>query len=302
MAKLHDVKQQNKQDIIKLLFLEKILSKKRIALTLGLSFASLTNLCRELLEEGLIIEKEAIISKKAGRREIALEINKNFKRIIGVTINPEVTTIIVSDLSFTILKKVVMRTQPLGEPHFDSIINVIHKISSNLLLSSLNTLGICISIYGNTDGIYAYNGIWSVPTNVIEYLSSKLNLPVVMDNNTRCNAMLEQIYSTNADFIFIKYIEAGISGAVVSNGVILYGQDNNIADIGHTIVNISGEYCDICKRKGCLEKTISMETILSFAKEHFHSDPIIMSLCNNDSDNITMNKIIEAVELGSIIE
>ncbi|ONI43117.1 hypothetical protein AN640_06690 [Candidatus Epulonipiscium fishelsonii] len=300
MATLNDVKQQNKQAIIKLLFLEKILSKKRLALSLGLSFASLTNLCKELFDEGLIIEKEAIISSKAGRREIALEINKNLKKIIGITINKKTTTILVSDLSFNILNSVTIETQSSDQFYLDNIINAINKISQKFSLSNLNILGISICIEGITEGIYN-NKIWTPPLNIVEYLTQKLNLIVVMDNDIRCNAMFEYIYNQEPNFIFIKYLETGINGAVILDGMILHNQNSTIVDIGHTIVNTAEEYCDICKRKGCLEKAISFATILSFAKEHFQYDHILVNLCENNPDNITITKIVEAVELGSII-
>lgn len=65
---------------------------------LGLSSPLLTNICNELKEKSLIFEGSTLPSNKAGRPEVALNFNYNLKKIIGINISSEFTTIIISNL------------------------------------------------------------------------------------------------------------------------------------------------------------------------------------------------------------
>ena len=303
MRPLLEIKQKNKQKIIYLLCTQEHLSKKRLAIQLGLSPAVLTKLCSELINEKLIIETDPISSNKAGRKEIGLTINTHFGYFIGITLNHNKTIVILSDLKMNILDETCINTSHKAYSHLDNVINSLYELINRNNIDISKILGIAISIKGHTDGVYSYTGIWDTTINVKDYLSSKIDIPIVIDNGIRCSAMLEQFSNNDlSNFIFIKYMLPGIGGATVKHNRVQRGENHLITDFGHIIVDPKGPYCPICKRRGCLESTISLEKILSYAKTIFSvkESPILFEICEGDISNISIKNILKSAEKGSI--
>lgn len=303
MKHLSEIKEKNKSDILRLLYTKRKLSKKRIALELNLSSSVLTKLCNELLKEGVIIETEPLESTNVGRKEIGIEINPTYKYCFGVTINHKKTAVLLVDLKTNVIYQHKFITSLDAKDHLDNVIDLLNEIIKKYSLDKNSILGIGISIKGITDGINSYCGIWNSVINVKGYLEEKLKLPIVMDNGIRCSAMLEQFNTNYNNFLFIKYMEPGIGGAIVKHGRVLRGETHTIMDFGHMIMERDGDYCSICKRRGCLESIISIERSLQFANEHFNQNdsPILWDICNGNPDNISVENIIKAVDHGSII-
>lgn len=302
MKHISDIKDKNKKDIIRLLYKKPTMSKKRAAIELGLSPSVITKLCSELIGENIIIEKEPIDSNNLGRKEIQIKVNPNYKRCFGITINHISTTILLVDMDINVLYEQSFHTDLDSKLHLEKTVELLKTILKDYNLTKTDILAIGISIKGNTDGTYARFGIWNNTVNVKNYINEKLDIPVVMDNGIRCSAMLEQLYSNEDNFIFIKYMEPGIGGALILNGNIERGERNSIVDFGHMIVETSGDYCPICKRKGCLESIISIENMTKFIKTNFSKDffPILWEICKGDIENINIANIIKAAEEGCI--
>ena len=221
MKHLTEIKEKNKSDILRLLYTKRELSKKRIALELGLSSSVLTKLCNELLNEGIIIETNPLKSSKVGRKEIGIEINPTYKYCFGITINHKKTAILLVDLKTNIICQRKFVTLLNAQKHLDNVIDCLSEIISKYSLDKNSILGIGISIKGITDGTKSYCGIWNSVIDVKGHLEEKLGLPVVMDNGIRCSAMLEQFHTNYNNFLFIKYMEPGIGGAIVKHGRVL---------------------------------------------------------------------------------
>lgn len=302
MSRLAEIKNKNKQSILRLLFTQPFLSKKKISHALNLSPSAITKLCAELMEEGAIVEAtDSIDSNKVGRKEIALSINPTYGYTIGITINHQGTHLLLTDLQKNILDQKHISTDKNISIYLETLINSLNELTYRNT-SYHPILGIGISIKGRTDGIYSFSGIWNNPVSIVEPLKQAIDLPVIMDNGVRCSALLTQFETDLTDFTFIKYVEAGIGAALIEDGQIKTGQSHSIAEFGHMILDPSKDYCPICKRRGCLESISSIEKLQASIKNDFspHTYPILWELCNGDPKNITMKRINQAVEEGSI--
>lgn len=300
MNQISEVKLRNKRNILKPLCTKENMSKKRLSLQLGLSSSVLTKLCAELIEEGIIVESDTIASAGVGRKEVLLTINPTYCVLLGITINHKISTIILTDFSMNVLHTVSIPTTMNPEEHLHHLVDLCREIITES--THKNLLGIGISIKGVTDGESSLSGMWNKTVRVREYFAEKLSLNVVMDNGIRCSAMLDQFTNDNNNFIFIKYMEPGIGGSIVKHGQILRGATNTILDFGHMIVNPDGDYCPVCKRKGCLESTISFDRILHHIKSNFSEDamPMLFEICEGDVERINIQTIITALDGGSI--
>jgi predicted NBD/HSP70 family sugar kinase len=300
---LIDVKQNNKRNILKILYSPGIWSKRRIADKLKLSPSVITRLCSELSKENIIQSHEAIHSEKAGRREVEIDINKNFKKCIGVSLDDKFAKIILTDLKFNIMKSTKIVVTDDAAASLTLVINSIKQLIKDFHLDSNDILGIGISIKGNTDGETSYNGVWSTEQNVTNILKAAFSWPIFLDNGVRCSAIYEQLKNTENNFVIIKYVAEGIGSALVLNGELQYGQNHNIADFGHTIIDPQLDYCPICKRAGCLESIVSIEKIILFTQEHFNQTelPILWKIAEGSKSNITLATILKALDYGEIL-
>ncbi|MFL0164043.1 ROK family transcriptional regulator [Candidatus Clostridium helianthi] len=302
MKHIHEIKDKNKKDILRLLYTKQNLSKKRIASELGLSQSVITKICAELIADGIIIESNQIKTQKVGRNEIEIKINPTYKYCFGITINHKKTTILLTDLALNIIKETSFSTILDPQEHISRVISSLRELIADNLLESKYFMGIGISIKGVTDGKYAYHGIWDTVVDMKSPIQQAFNIPVAVDNGVRCSALLEQLHSNEKNFIFLKYMEPGIGGALVRNGKIERGETHSIVDFGHLIINPDGSYCPVCKRRGCLESIISIEQMLNYAKSNFRLDfcPVFWNLCEGLSKNINISNIIKSAEHGSI--
>lgn len=302
MKHISDIKSKNKKDIIRLLYTKNIMSKKRMAIELELSPSVMSKLCSELIKENIIIEMDTIDSKRLGRKEVEIKINPDYKKCIGITINHISITILLVNMELKVINEATFKTSKDFKSDLSKIIDIIKKMKSDYSLDDDNILGIGVSVKGSTDGVYSYSGIWDSKVNIKNYIEDNLNISTVVDNGIRCSALLEQLYSNENNFIFIKYMEPGIGGAIILNGNIKRGENNLIMDFGHIIVEPELDYCPICKRRGCLESIISIEKILLNIKNNFTKEfsQILWDICNGDIENINISNIIKAADDGCI--
>ena len=96
---LENVKNQNRSSILKLLNDHGPMSRKDISARLGLTPASVTTLCAELLAQNILFELgEVQQDKRAGRRKILLGINYTYRYVLSISIELPATCITLCDL------------------------------------------------------------------------------------------------------------------------------------------------------------------------------------------------------------
>ena len=92
-------KSQNRSSILKLLNDHGPMSRKDISARLGLTPASVTTLCAELLAQNILVELgEVQQGNRAGRRKILLGINYTYRYVLSISIEMPSTCITLCDL------------------------------------------------------------------------------------------------------------------------------------------------------------------------------------------------------------
>ena len=115
---LGNVKISNRSAILKLLNDYGAMSRKDIAIELGLTPATVTLICTELLSAGVLCEKgEVEEEKRAGRRKVLIDINYQYRYVLTISIEAEVTCIAISDLKGHSLDVVRMKTDGTQDPN-----------------------------------------------------------------------------------------------------------------------------------------------------------------------------------------
>ncbi|MBC8490521.1 MAG: MarR family transcriptional regulator, partial [Bacteroidetes bacterium] len=112
------VKSKNRSKFLRLLNNNEVMSRMDVASTLSLTRATVTNICSNMIEKGIIIEKGEMKEKKrAGRKKILIEINYKYKHVLGINIEPDFTYISISDLKGEIVICKKIKTISGGKPN-----------------------------------------------------------------------------------------------------------------------------------------------------------------------------------------
>lgn len=305
MKQLEKLKINNIMSVLEFIRLHENCSKKYISSSIGLSSTLLTNICNHLKEKHLIIEGDVLASNRAGRKEIALNINYSLKKIIGINISNEYCEIVISDLKPSLLfsKRISVNSEN-GEEIIKSVIDIIFLYMKENNLSINDFVGIGISSKGTTDvekGIIGEDFL-TKKLEIKEYLIKKINIPVFIENDVKTLSIAQNFFFPEYDdFFLVKYTIHGIGGAIFKNNS-LYTSKNPVGKIGHIIIDPSKDYCPICKRKGCLESIISINKIKEELKSYFNTEtaPILTSELNGNFNNFSIEKLFSAFEKGSI--
>lgn len=306
MKQLEKLKINNIMSVLEFMRLNENCSKKFISSSTGLSSTLLTNICNHLKEKNLIIEGDVLASNRAGRKEIALNINYSLKKIIGINISSEYCEIVISDLKPSLLfSKRIPTNLKDGDKLMESIFSIIFSYMENNSLSINDFAGIGVSSKGTTDiekGIIGEDFL-EKKLEIKEHIKEKISLPIFIENDVKSLSVAQNFFFPEYDdFFLIKYTIHGIGGALFKDGTLYTNKENIVGRIGHIIIDPKEDYCPICKRRGCLESIISINRIKKELEKNFNKkdSPVLAEELNNSFGSFNINKLFSAFEKGSI--
>lgn len=309
---LENVKIRNKSTVLKLLNRKGAMSRKDIAKEVGLTPATVTVLCTEMIEEGILQEKgEMQEERRAGRRKILVDIAYGCKCVVAVSIESKKTYISACDLKGNLISGKIIKTDTSIAPI--EFLKVIEKECKVLLweneIEQRSVLGMGICIPGIVDrnrgiSIRAY-GIWKEEVRIKEIMQETMSCPVIVENNIKAFAEGELLYGagrTGDNLLFVKW-GPGVGSAIVTQNQIYEGKDHRAAEIGHYIIEPNGELCH-CGRRGCLETKVSTEAIIKrirsiYSKEH---TPRLYENTGGDIELISESNFTEWAESGNELD
>ena len=87
------------------------------------------------------------------------------------------------------------------------------------------------------------------------YISSKLGVRTIMDNDANVGALGEGHYGAGQGYdpLFYMTLSTGIGGGIVHKGGVYRGADSYAGEIGHLTIRPDGPEC-LCGAYGCLER------------------------------------------------
>lgn len=249
------------------------LSRVELAASAGLAAQTVSNICRRLLDSGLIVEAGKETSGPGKPRTI-LRLNPRGMYAIGVHIDPTLTSYALLDAVGTVLISVDEPTDLAVEPavavramgaRIRTIITESGVVKSRIAGVGVATPGPVDTASGTVVAPPHMPGWTRVPLQ--EILQETTGLPVVVEKDVTASAVAELwvgAATTDANFIFV-YMGTGIGAGLVLNDEVVRGSSGNVGEIGHIITDPDGPMCD-CGRRGCVKVTCMPETIVATAK------------------------------------
>lgn len=307
------VKQHNLQVILLNLLYEPVLSRSQLAKKTGLSNTTITNLIAELIEQGIVTEKNATNEKQEGLRPVgrprtSVCLEPNARSVIGVHIGVGTFRVAITNLRGEIIDSKLHNFE-VNTPPTEVLDQIIEAIESAILESAFDRqtiLGVGVGASGLVDfstgvNLLAPNLNWhDVPLR--EYLQSKLPFPVIVDNNVRSMAIGETYFGAGleVDSVAFVYGRTGVGAGLTFKGRVFRGSSKGAGEIGHNAMMLQdGEPCR-CGNKGCLETLISESVILQRAEDIARLNPngILASTLKGASENSPIENVFEAARQG----
>lgn len=282
--KAENLKQANRIHILHLIRRGEI-SRAKISATLGMSKPNVSLLVEELIQEGLVIETGyGKSSDIGGKRPILLELNAQAGWIAAIHFNEETVETALTDLRGRVLLHARHETQ-LHDNYEDTFQPIIRELLEQVSAlrdqgyhQPLLACGISCKGYIHTaSGTLRFTS--AIPqwkdAPIAHHVSSKLNIPVFMENDARALALAD-IYSEREQeletFVSVS-IGLGIGTGVVVNKEIYRGAFDGAVNFGHTMIVENGPVCD-CGNQGCWEALASLSAMMRELQHRLDDDEI----------------------------
>lgn len=251
-------KNANTALVTEAIWLKGEVSRVDISRSLHLYRSTVTNIISFLLESGVVLEGETSKSpSQGGRKPILLSLNDSFGCVMGIDIQPSHYRIAI--LSFS-GKTLCEEKGSLGDISLEDMIWNILDIAFSMHRECVKTpvLAICFSIPGvinNETGEIIYSNPFKIEKfNLKNYVKSKYDYPIYVDNDANCAAWWD----------LVKYEEHKEENAIVLVGD--YHEDTNVSNdrigiglgigivingkVYHGSHYKAGEFCSVSWYKG----------------------------------------------------
>jgi len=266
---VRDLRRDTRSALLWSLYLSKQRSRQELSDTTGLSQASVSNVVRELLDEGIVIEAGSVESD-GGRPRILLEMNPDYGYVIGVDIGETCVLAGLFDLTMTERAKAEFRLNPAEHDVgvvVQGVLSGLHTVLAATGIEPAAILGVGVGVPGIVEQgpevlvhgqTYGWEG---VPLERL--LRSGTELPLYFENCAKTTGQAELWFgagkgATNA---VVALIGSGVGASLISGGSIYRGATSSAGEWGHTAIVVGGRACR-CGSRGCLEAYVGAEAIL----------------------------------------
>jgi predicted NBD/HSP70 family sugar kinase len=266
---VRDLRRDNRSVLLWSLYFDQPLSRQDLSQATGLSPASVSNVTRELISDGVVVEAGSVDSD-GGRPRVLLRMNPDHGYVIGVDVGETRIRVELFDLMMNVRAKA---DYPLN-PHEHGVREVVDGILTGLDtvladggVDSSAVLGVGIGVPGVVEQgaevlVHGQTYGWdAVPLERL--LRAGTELPLYIDNGAKTMGQAELWFGAGrgAQNAVIALIGSGVGVSIITNGSTYRGSTSSAGEWGHTTVMVGGRTCR-CGSSGCLEAYVGAEAIL----------------------------------------
>lgn len=290
-----ELKKHNKYIVLNEIIKKQPVSRKELSSELDVSHATISYICKDLIESNLIEETKSLKST-GGRPPKVLEFKGANKFTVVVELSYQQINFSIYNLDLKLIVKESIKTNNLKTEEIIKVIaNKINSILFNLDIRKSNLIGIIIAVPGvynqKTDKLTDTNiELWNNLSLKNEF-KKYFDLPIYIENDANIFAYYESksgVASSHQNILYI-YIAGGIGSALIIEGELYRGSHGRAGEISHIKVSANGEKC-YCGELGCLESKASINALnKKIAKIYNQENPQI---------DLDMEKIIDKYKKG----
>lgn len=294
----------NESAVLELLREDGPLARSEIARQLRLSPPTITRIVANLLESGLVIERDTANST-GGRRPTLLEFNARASLIIGIYVHQNMIGAL-ADLNGQILERWTVPSVP-GAEGVLRLVNLIDDLRRQATLLNLPVRGVGVgapSVVKFPEGVVAWApslGWRDLPLRQI--LEDRLGMPVFVENEVNLIALGESWRGSGRGLSSLICISlgAGIGAGLVLGGQLYRGANNAAGEIGYMIPSerFLGQIYD-ADTYGCLEGLAGSTGIVERALTRLRArEPSALAgQLNGNLTTLSVDMVLRAARAG----
>ncbi|WP_027408510.1 ROK family transcriptional regulator [Anoxybacteroides tepidamans] len=300
------MKSLNRSAILNIIREQGPISRADIAKLTKLTPPTVSNLVKELLDTGIIIETYQGESS-GGRKPTMLDINSERFYVIGLDIGSYQIKAVLANLNGFIVKKASFSIPtPINNDRLLSLmIQAVHHMKEGIDDTESRMIGIGVGMHGiidvdNGESLFAPNlNLYNIP--IQKTLEKEFDILIKVENDVRAMALGERWFGNGhgTDSLVCINIGRGIGAGIIMDGKLFHGHNFISGEIGHMTIDIDGPKCS-CGNYGCLQTLASGPAIARKAKTEIGlgHPSILTQLVGGDLGNITGETVYEAAAQG----
>ncbi|UDQ97234.1 ROK family protein [Lentisphaerota bacterium WC36G] len=249
------------------------ISRSELAKKYKLRQASVTEVSREMIRDGIIVEGD-VAASTGGRKPVFLEVNGEAFFVVAVEVSKSFMTAKV----YTSEMKSVYSCQCEIDAAIDNdsfsrqLISLINDVMYDSDVPRQNFAAIGVGMSGTVDndtgifkGVPNLQNVYNI--DLKRELEKNFGLLVVLEHDVAAILTAECAFRgiPSNDNTGVIFIDEGIGSAFNLNGAIYRGSYNGAGEFGHVSIDHDGREC-YCGRKGCLEQYASTANLCKDAK------------------------------------
>lgn len=262
----------NRSILLNVIKSEGEVSRVSLARMTGLSAATVTTITGQLIQEGLIFEKDTAGST-VGRPPIMLALNPQGGFVIGIKLMESSVVGALTDLNATILaKNSLLLENTQVDTSIETIVSLVNTLIQSAGIKKKQLMGVGVGLAGVVDyslGIVRQNPIFGWKNvHLRDLLEKRLHVPVYIDNDVNTLTLSEKWLEpglAEENFIVVT-LGRGVGMGIVINGEVYRGKGGGAGEFGHIMVDPHGIRCE-CGRIGCLETLVSDRALVNEARQ-----------------------------------
>ena len=263
------LRRENRAAVLWSLYFSQPGTRQDLSAATGLSAASVTNVIRELLNEGIVVEAGSVDSD-GGRPRVMLEVNPDHGYVIGADIGETRVRVELFDLAMRERAKADFPMNPREHDVGVVVASILSGLDSVLAESGIDpaaVLGMGVGIPGIVEQrpealVHGQTYGWeAVPLERL--LRAGTDLPLHIENGAKTMGQAELWFGAGrgARNAVVALIGSGVGASLISGGTTYRGATSSAAEWGHTTIMVGGRKCR-CGSAGCLEAYVGAQAIL----------------------------------------
>jgi predicted NBD/HSP70 family sugar kinase len=273
------------------------------------SAATISRVVGSLLDQGLLTETVVSSAERPGRKPRFLELNPKLTTLLGLEIDLDQVTAVVTTISGALLGRGRARCdarqgvaaildpseQAIGQALADAGVarQAIELVGVGHPGDLDHERGVCL--------FWAGAPAWA-GAPLREILRTSLGMEVILDDHARAHA-LAQRRASPADRVhpnaLYLLLEMGVGMGIFLGGRLYRGATRGGGEIGHTLIDPTGPLCD-CGKRGCLQAYAGGAALLRYVAEQWppESSSLLRRLAPRGPAQLTVELIASAARLG----
>jgi glucokinase-like ROK family protein len=300
------LRQQNLAGVLQRIHENAPVSRIELARSTGLNKATISSLVSTLLENRFVRKIGEGKDKRAGRREVLLDLDPARGCMISAEIGVGFISVICTDFKAAVIGK---WHEPAEDPRAGAVLEKtieLLKIARGAGEKECGPLqGLAVGIPGLIDHksgklLLAPNLGWR-DLDLLPRLAKNFEVPLFIDNEATFAALGERYFGVARGHSDVLYISAGvgIGGGLIIGGQIFNGAGGFASEFGHMGMDPAGARCG-CGNTGCWETQASQAALFRYINDAISTGEKSI-ITKKDLRDLSVETVLAAAEEGDAV-